>query len=183
MQSIDFHSRSTIENSLWEVGLNIHNLSHDQRLQVLECVSSNLNSLLDNDVLNFVSYVLHSYTIQMDDEEKRFLIRIILERFGQDSDKLGEGVELMAILVKGCPNDCHSKLVELIIKQSFNQDTNPSRIISYSNAVRYVFDEIDSEKQQFLYNSLLSILHKTRYDFLKPTIQYTLNNIKTLLQS
>ena len=117
MQSIDFHSRSTIENSLWEVGLNIHNLSHDQRLQVLECVSSNLNSLLDNDVLNFVSYVLHSYTIQMDDEEKRFLIRIILERFGQDSDKLGEGVELMAILVKGCPNDCHSKLVELIIKQ------------------------------------------------------------------
>lgn len=119
----------------------------------------------------------------MDDEEKRFLIGILLERFGQDSDKLGEGIELIAILVKGCPNNCRSELVELITKQSFGKDTTPSRIISYSNAVRYVFDEIDSEKQQLLYNSLQSILHKTRYDFLKPTIQYTLNNIKTLLQS
>ncbi|MBO7481349.1 MAG: hypothetical protein J6T63_04470 [Bacteroidales bacterium] len=181
MQNIDFYSRSGIENSLWEVGLNIHNFSHDQRLLVLESVSSNLNRLLDNDVLNFVSYVLHSYTIQMDDAEKRLLVRIIMQKFAQDSDKLGEGIELLAILVKGCPNDCRSELVELITNQSFDKDSNPSRIISYANAVRYVFDEIDSEKRCLLYNSLRSILHETRYVFLKPTIQYTLSNIKTLL--
>ncbi|MBO2523611.1 MAG: hypothetical protein CW336_07130 [Bacteroidetes bacterium] len=181
MQNIDFCSRSGIENSLWEVGLNIHNFSRDQRLRVLESVASNLNSLLDNDVLNFVSYVLHSYTIQMDDAEKRLLIDIIMKKFGQNSDKIGEGIELMAILVKGCPNDCRSDLVELITKQSYDNDTSPSKIVSYVNAVRYVFDEIDSEKQQLLYNSLQSILHETRYVFLKPTIQYTLNNIKTLL--
>lgn len=181
MQNIDFCSRNGIENSLWEVGLNIHNFSRDQRLRVLKSVASNLNSLLDNDVLNFVSYVLHSYTIQMDDAEKRLLVGIVMKKFGQNSDKIGEGIELMAILVKGCPNDFRSDLVELITKQSYNKDTSPSKIVSYANAVRYVFDEIDSEKQQLLYNSLQSILHETRYVFLKPTIQYTLNNIKTLL--
>lgn len=181
MQNINFNSRSEIENSLWRVGLNFHNLSHNQRMQVLNSISSRSCDLLDNDILNFVGYILHSYTIQMDNIEKKILIGIVEEKFSQKGDNLCEELEIIALLVKCSPADYKAKLVELITKQNFYGDTPPSRIISYTNAVRYIFDEIGIKEQKILYESLLSLLEKTPNVFLKPTIQYTINNIKTLL--
>lgn len=182
MKDLYIISPSEIENTLWEVGLNFHNLSMTQRKKILNEISSKSKKLLDHDILNFVSYVLHSYFIQMDDVEKKILIDMVVDRFGQTNKELGEGLELIAIMLKGCPNDYRFKLVKLIIKQRINEDTNPSEVISYTNAIRYVFDEISMEEQQMLYMSLLSIQQKTRYDYLRPSIQYTISNIKSLLK-
>lgn len=182
MRDIGVISHSEIENTLWEEGLNFHNLSRTQRKQILNEVSSKSKDLLNQDILNFVSYVLHSYFIQMDDVEKKILINMVVDRFGQAGSELGEGLELIAIMLKGCPNDYRSKLVDLITKQRINEDTNPSKVISYTNAIRYVFDEIGVEDQRMLYMSLMSLQQITRYEYLKPTIQYTISNIKSLLK-
>lgn len=183
MSSIDFNSRSGIEDTLWMVGSDFHNLSRNQRWQVLTSISSNLNRLSDKDILDFVNYVMHSYFILMDDDEKKALIHLVLNRFGQEGYELDEGLELIALLIKGCPSDCRSKLVEIIINQTIRDDTNPCRIISYANAIRYVFDEIGVEEQRRLYASLQSIYQCTKYGFLKPTVLYSINNVKALLKT
>lgn len=180
MQKIDFTSRDNIEDSLWEIGLNFHNLSSSDRMFTLLNLKANKNRLMDSDIQNFAGYILHSYMIQMDDEEKRTLIDLLEDRFCQNINSHYEGLELLALLVKGCPTDYKQKLILSIVNHGSLENYTPSMIVSYTNAIRYIFDEADKVTQQSIYVSLHYLLDEIKFDFLKTTIQYTIDNIKTL---
>ena len=50
MKDLYIISPSEIENTLWEVGLNFHNLSMTQRKKILNEISSKSKKLLDHDI-------------------------------------------------------------------------------------------------------------------------------------
>lgn len=182
MQTIDYSSREGIEDSLWYVGLNFHNFTCQQRMKILKSIFEHNDNLLDSDIFNFISYILHAYFLYMKNEEKRFLIDIMKQRFHSLDKESGDGIELIALLMKDCPEDYKGSLLEIINMQNLDSNSSPSKIIAYTNAIRYIFDEIPHKEQQKFYSSLLSIYESTRYNFLKPSILYTINNIKVLLK-
>lgn len=169
-----------IELFLWKKGTTIHKMTSQERSNIIEMIYNHRDELDEKYRCHFVGYVMHSYFFNMSVNERRYIVKMLIDN--KAHDKWGDKVEMLGILYKMCPANIKTDVwnyINLGVEESTMSDID---IIAFCNCTRYIFDEMPKGKQRHLFNRLLDLEKYFAHGPAASTLTYTLNNVKKVMK-
>lgn len=163
----------SIEDKLWYLGLNSHNLSSKDIKEYI-CLLKRID-VQPKTVLNGVSYLMHSYFFCMNDSEKQDCIDLLLAIDIENLENFGDIFDIIAILYKKAPKSRKQAIFQYILRNSNKCLSNPSALISICNSFSYIFDELSPNEKIQLIDKLRFLMNHNIYSHLQETFEFTLN--------
>lgn len=167
----------SIEDALWEVGLNSHRISNDERICYINYLNSQREVLSSKILLTAVGYIMHTFFSAMSDLEREKYIELLINIESISPSVVGDIYDMIGILFKGCPMKIKNRLFQYILDKSLSCLSEPSAIISLCNCFTYIYDEVGTTEKEYIIEKLRTILSKNPYRFIDDSIEFTINSL------
>lgn len=174
MEDLTTLSSSELENKLWHLGLNSHNLSKKEIDSYISFIKKSQKKLKSATILNAISYILHTYFSCMNEKERYDCIRLLLSIEIKNLTNYGDIFDMLGILFKLAPEKIKKQILDYILDNSRKCLENPSALISVCNAFSYIFDELAVSDKNQVVNKLTEIISKNTHSHLQDTLLFTL---------
>lgn len=178
MNDLENLSEEGLEDKLWHLGLNSHNLPPAEIKNYITFLIKNNNRLSSKLILNSISYLMHSYFFCMEEEDKEKCIDLLTNISLQTLNNFGDIFDILGILYKKTPPAKRKTIFNYILNNSAFCLSSPSALISICNSFSYIFDELHVDEKYKLINKLEELMAKSSYPHLKDTFLFTLNLFK-----
>lgn len=162
-----------LEDTLWNIGLNSHNMSPQDIKKYINLLKN--TDIPPKTVLNGVSYLMHTYFFYMEDLEKKECIDLLLAIDTKNLVNFGDIFDILAILFKKAPNNKKGDIFKYILNNSNKCLSSSSALISICNSFSYIFNELSLEEKMQLIEKLKYLMECNTYNHLRETFEFTLS--------
>lgn len=169
-----------LENALWAIGMNLHNEAEDKQWQYLQYIRSNRQNLGGKLYFRCLTNILHVFYTNMSAMNKQLYLELLLAINPQTVDGIGIGdvLEILGILVKGCTPDQALRLFCYVQNNAELCLGDPSALVSACNCFRYMYPEVSADLRRNILDMISNLKAKNPYRELDTTLGFTLHSLQ-----